>query len=85
MLTELTKQHPTQIWEHVSKHLEARGNFLSMFAIEKWMREADLSATEKEKGALTLISTRKKYGNGLMMTWKIARHILPIVFFLKDT
>ena len=59
VLTELTKQHPTQVWEHVSKHLETRGNFLSMFAIEKWMREADLSATEKEKGALTLIPREK--------------------------
>ena len=59
VLTELTKQHPIQVWEHVSKHLETRGNFLSMFAIEKWMREADLSATEKEKGALTLIPREK--------------------------
>ena len=59
VLTELTKQHPTQVWKHVSKHLEARDHFLRMFALEKWMREADLSATEKEKGALTLIPREK--------------------------
>ena len=55
VLTELTKQHPTQVWKHVSKYLETQDHFLRMFALEKWMREADISATEKRKGALTLI------------------------------
>ena len=59
VLTELTKQHPTQVWKYVSKHLEARDNFSRMFALEKWLREADLSTTEKEKGALTLIPDKK--------------------------
>ena len=59
VLTELTKQHPTQVWKHVRKHLEARDNFSRMFALEKWLREGDLSATEKEKGALTLIPREK--------------------------
>ena len=59
VLTELTKQHPTQVWKYVSKHLEARDHFSRMFALEKWLREADLSTTEKEKGALTLIPHEK--------------------------
>lgn len=59
VLTELTKQHPTQVWKYVSKHLETRDNFSRMFALEKWLREADLSTTEKENGALTLIPREK--------------------------
>jgi len=59
VLTELTKQHPTQVWKQVSKRLAARDHFLRMYALEKWMREADLSATKKGKGALTLIPREK--------------------------
>ncbi len=59
VLTELTKRHPTQVWKSVSKHLETRDHFSRMFALEKWLREADISTTEKEKGALTLIPREK--------------------------
>jgi hypothetical protein len=59
VLTELTEQHPTQVWKYVSKHLEARDHFSRMFALEKWLREADLSTIEKEKGALILIPREK--------------------------
>ncbi|MYG07932.1 hypothetical protein F4167_15235, partial [Candidatus Poribacteria bacterium] len=59
VLTELTRQHPTQVWKYVRKHLEARDNFSRMFSLEKWLREGDLSTTEKEKGAITLIPREK--------------------------
>ncbi len=59
VLTELMKQNPTKLWESVSKHLETRDNFLRMFALEKWLREADISTAEKERGALTLIPREK--------------------------
>jgi hypothetical protein len=59
VLTELTKRHPIQVWKSVSKHLEARDNFLRMFALEKWLREGDISTTKKERGALTLIPREK--------------------------
>ncbi len=59
VLTELTRQHPIQVWKHVSEYLDARDHFLRTFALEKWLREADISATEKEKGALTLIPSRE--------------------------
>ena len=64
VLTELMKQHPIKIWKSVSEHLEARDNFLRMFALEKWLREADLSTTKKERGALTLIPREKNLGMG---------------------
>ncbi len=59
VLTELTKRHPIEVWKSVSKHLEARDNFLRMLDLEKWLREADISTTEKARGALTLIPSEK--------------------------
>ena len=59
VLTELTSQHPAQVWKYVSKYLETRDDFLRRFALEKWLRETDLSTIEKEKGALTLIPREK--------------------------
>ncbi len=59
VLTELTKRHPIQVWKSVSKHLEARDDFLRMLDLEKWLRGVDTSTTEKERGALTLIPSEK--------------------------
>ena len=58
-LTEATKKYPAEVWEYVSKYLSDRGNFSRTMSIGRWLKEADLSETEKEKGALTLIPREK--------------------------
>ena len=58
-LTETTKKYPVEIWRHVSALLSDRDNFSRTMAIGKWLREADLSETEKGKGTLTLIPREK--------------------------
>jgi hypothetical protein len=58
-LTEATKKYPAEVWEYVSKYLGDRGNFSRTMSIGRWLKEADLSETEKEKGALTLIPREK--------------------------
>ena len=64
-LTEATKRYPVEVWEYVSEYLGSRDNFPRTMSIGRWLREADLSETEKEKGTLTLIP-REKFGNGLI-------------------
>lgn len=57
VVTELTKQHPEQVWKHVSKRLEERNFFL-----ESWLKEGvseDPFSTADEKGALTFIPPEK--------------------------
>ena len=54
-LTEATRRYPTEIWEYVSEYLDRRDNFSRTMSLGRWLKEADLSETEKEKGALTLI------------------------------
>ncbi len=54
-LIETTKKYPTKVWKYVSKYLASKDNFSRTIALARWLREADLSDTEKEKGALTLI------------------------------
>ena len=58
-LTEATRQYPAEVWEYVSEYLGDRDNFSRTMSIGKWLREADLSETEKEKGTLTLIPREK--------------------------
>ena len=53
VLIKLTKRHPEQVWQHVSKRLEERD-----FFIEGWLKEGDSRdsfSTGEEKGALTFI------------------------------
>lgn len=57
VLTELTKQHPEQVWKHISKRLEEYDFFL-----EKWLKEGDSKkpfSTTDERGALTFIPREK--------------------------
>ena len=54
-LTEATKQHPKEVWNYLNKYLGSHDNFSRTISIANWLREGDLSDTEKEKGALTLI------------------------------
>ena len=58
-LTEATKRYPVEVWEYVSEYLGDRGNFSRTMSIGRWLKEADLSETEKSKGALTLIPREK--------------------------
>ncbi len=58
-LTEATKRYPAEVWEYVSEYLDSRDNFSRTMSIGRWLKEADLSETEKEKGTLTLIPREK--------------------------
>ena len=57
-LTEMTKHHPERIWEQVAKYLNTQKDFLKTLAFEQWLREADLSEVEKDKGTISLIPQR---------------------------
>ena len=52
-LTETTKKYPAKVWKYVSKHLESKEDYSRTISLARWLREADLSDTEK--GALTRI------------------------------
>ena len=54
-LTETTRKYPAEVWEYVSQYLDRRDNFSRTMSLGRWLKEADLSETEKEKGALTLM------------------------------
>ncbi len=54
-LTEATRQYPAEVWKYVSEYLGRQDIFSRTVSLARWLREADLSETEKEKGALTLI------------------------------
>ena len=58
-LTEATKKYPVEVWEYVSEYLGNYDNFSRRASLGRWLKEADLSETEKEKGALTLIPREK--------------------------
>ena len=59
VLTEATKLYSEQVWERISKHLEAqaetRNDWAKRLSLERWLKEADLSTTRKGEGALDLI------------------------------
>ncbi len=61
LLTEVMKKFPEQVWERVSKYLDAsvetNTNFSRSTALEWWLQGAELSKTEK--GAITLIPHKK--------------------------
>lgn len=55
VLTEITKRHPIEIWEHVGNLLEGQQDFSRTFALERWLAGGESS----EEGALTLIPREK--------------------------
>ena len=55
VLTEITKRHPIEIWEHVSNLLEGQQDFSRTFALERWLAGGEPS----EEGAFTLIPREK--------------------------
>ena len=54
LLTEITRQHPEEVWKRITQYLDSREHFLREFFIKEWLQGAELRAT-KEESALTLI------------------------------
>ncbi len=62
VLTEMTKRHPEEVWERVSKYLKSPLHFPRSFFLERWLKGegfSDTWSTEKKQGALTLIPREK--------------------------
>lgn len=87
-LTETTKEFPAEVWEYVTEYLGSQDNFSRTISIANWLREADLSETEKEKGALTLIPREniwewvdKDVEN---RAWYLANKFVPKTLLIED-
>ena len=80
VLDEITKQHPTEVWEQVSKLLENRAPSLRTVALEQWLREGSALAREA-KAALTLIPPEKIWKwigkDEEERAWYFARNLVP--------
>lgn len=77
VLTEITKRHPIEIWEHVGNLLEGQQDFSRTFALERWLAGGESS----EEGAFTLIP-RKKIWEWVdedvgSRAWYLARGFVP--------
>ena len=62
ILSEISKQYPEQVWELVYlhlEHLEIQKAFSKQLSLDRWLREGDISETEKGKGTLTLFPRQK--------------------------
>ena len=88
VLTEITKQYPGEVWKRVSKCLEEQEDFRRTISLGKWLREADLSDTEKGKGALTLIPHEKIWEwvdrDVENRAWYLARKPIPKTLSLDE-
>ncbi len=87
-LTETTKKYPAEVWEYVSEYLDSRDNFSRTISLANWLREADLSETEKEKGALTLIPREKIWEwvdqDVENRAWYLASEFVPKTLLIED-
>ncbi len=87
-LTEATKKHYVEVWEYVSKYLGSRDNFSRTISLANWLKEADLSETEKEKGALTLIPPEKIWEwvdkDVENRAWYLASEFVPKTLLIED-
>ncbi len=87
-LTEATERHPAEVWNYVSKYLGNYDNFSRNISIGNWLREADLSETEKEKGALTLIPREKIWEwvdqDVENRAWYLANEFVPKTLLLEE-
>lgn len=87
-LTEATKRHPAEVWNYVSKYLGNYDNFSRTISIGNWLREADLSDTEKEKGALTLIPPEKIWEwvdkDVENRAWYLASEFVPKTLLIEE-
>ena len=87
-LTEATKRYPGEVWEYVSEYLSSRDNFWRTVSLGKWLRGADLSETEEEKGALTLIPREKIWewidGDVENRAWYLASEFVPNTLLIEE-
>ncbi len=87
-LTEATKKHPAEVWEYVSKYLGSKDNFSRTLSIGNWLRETDLSESEKEKGALTLIPRENIWEwvdrDVENRAWYLASEFVPKTLLLEE-
>ena len=87
-LTETTKEYPAEVWKYVSEYLDSRDNFSRTISLGNWLREGDLSETEKGKGALTLIP-RKNIWEWVdrdveNRAWYLAREFVPKTLLIEE-
>ena len=77
VLTEITKRHPIEIWEHVGNLLEGQQDFSRTFALERWLAGGESS----EEGAFTLIPREKIWEwvdeDVGSRAWYLARGFVP--------
>ena len=87
-LTETTKKFPVEVWEYVTEYLGSQDNYSRTISIAKWLREADLSETEKEKGALTLIPPEKIWEwvdkDVENRAWYLASEFVPKTLLIEE-
>ena len=87
-LTETTKKFPAEVWNYVSEYLDSRDNFSRTISLGNWLREADLSDTEKEKGALTLIPPDKIWEwvdrDVENRAWYLASEFVPKTLLIEE-
>ena len=87
-LTEATKEYPTEVWNYVCKYLGNYDNYSRTISLARWLREADLSDTEKEKGALTLIPRKIIWewveGDVENRAWFLASELVPKTLRIEE-
>ena len=93
VLDEITKQHPTEVWEQVIKLLEDQTRSAREVALERWLRGRDLSdfapmEDEDKKGTLTLIPPQKIWEwideDVEERAWYFARNLVPKTLSAKE-
>ncbi|MDE0016758.1 MAG: hypothetical protein OXU51_11255 [Candidatus Poribacteria bacterium] len=87
-LTEATRRYPAEVWKYVSEYLGSQDNFSRTMSIGRWLREADLSETEKEKGTLTLIPREKIWEwvdrDIENRAWYLASEFIPKTLLIEE-
>ena len=87
-LTETTKKYPAEVWEYVNRYLDDRDNFSRTRSIGRWLREADISDTKKEKGAFNLFPREIIWEwvdeNVENRAWDIASEFVPKTLLIGE-
>ena len=93
VLDEITKQHPTEVWEQVIKLLASQTRSTRVVALERWLRGRDLSdfapmEDEDKKGTLTLIPPKEIWEwineDVEERAWYFARNLVPKTLSAKE-
>lgn len=84
VLSKISRQQPEKVWKLVCgqlENLEIQKNFSKQLSLDQWLREGDISDTEKGKGALTLFPRRKIWewvdSNMEKHAYILARRLVP--------